>query len=241
MDQVAKTLGPDTLLLFTADHGSQFPFGKWNLYDAGVRTPLVVSWPGKIQAGSTSTALVSWIDLLPTLVAAAGGTPPTDIDGKSFLGVLEGQTNQLRDQIFLTHSADGRMNQYPQRGVRTARYKLIRNLAPTAEHHTHVDKAEKKEHNYWDSWAAKAKTDPAAAKLVEQYHHRPAEEFYDLENDPNEEKNLIDDPAVQKSIGELRAALDAWMKSNRDQGMATERNLTLNPPGKNAANPKKPQ
>ncbi len=47
MDQAAKSLGPETLLLFTSDHGSQFPFGKWNLYDTGVRTPLVVSWPAR--------------------------------------------------------------------------------------------------------------------------------------------------------------------------------------------------
>ncbi len=124
------------------------------------------------------------------------------------------------------------MNQYPQRGVRTARYKLIRNLDPTAEHHTHVDKAEKKEHPYWDSWAAKAMTDPAAAKLVAQYHHRPAEEFYDLEKDPNEETNLIDDPASQKTIGELRTALAAWMKEQGDEGMPTEQKQTVNAPGK---------
>ncbi len=239
MDQAAKSLGPDTLMLFTSDHGSQFPFGKWNLYDAGVRTPLVMSWPGKIKAGSTSTALVSWIDLLPTLVEAAGGTRPQKINGRSILDVLEGKRLNHRESIFLTHSADGKMNQYPIRGVRTARYKYIRNLDPTVEHHSHVDKAEKKEHNYWDSWAAKAKTDSAAAKLVDKYRHRPAEEFYDLEKDPNEERNLIDDPAAQKTIGEMRTALDGWMKKIGDQGMATERGLTNNAPGKNAAGKKK--
>lgn len=235
IDQAAKSLGPDTLLLFTSDHGSQFPFGKWNLYDTGVRTPLVISWPAKIAPGSTSTAMVSWIDLLPTLLAAAGGTPPKDISGRSFLDVLTGKTKQHREQIFLTHSADGKMNQYPMRGVRTARYKLIRNLDPAAEHHTHVDKAERKEHPYWTSWAMKAMTDPVAAKLVAQYHHRPAEEFYDLDTDPNEERNLIDDPASQKPIAELRTALAAWMKEQGDEGMPTEQKQTVNAPGKKAA------
>ena len=140
IDKAKSVLGPETLFVFSSDHGAQFPFGKWNLYDTGVRTPLVVSWPGKISPRSTSAALVSWIDLLPTLLEAAGGTPPKDLSGRSFLGVLEGKTPAHRDQIFLTHSADGKMNEYPIRGVRTARFKFIRNLDPMAEHHTHIDR-----------------------------------------------------------------------------------------------------
>ncbi|MGC4002181.1 MAG: sulfatase [Pirellulales bacterium] len=234
LDKTREKLGDDTLIVFTGDHGAQFPFGKWNLYDTGVRTPLIVSWPGKIAPRSTSTAMVGWVDLLPTLLEAAGDAPPNDLSGKSFLGVLNGTTKQHRDRVFLTHSGDGKMNMYPQRAVRTARYKLIRNLDPTIEHHTHIDKAPGDGPKYWDTWVEKAKQDPAAAKLVDRYLRRPAEEFYDLKTDPHEERNLIDDPASQQTIGELRVLLDAWMKEQGDQGLATEKTLTLNPPGKQA-------
>lgn len=231
-DKAQQVLGPETLFVFTADHGAQFPFGKWNLYDTGVRTPLVVSWPGKIKPCSTSAALVSWIDLLPTLLAAAGDTPPPDLSGQSFLSVLQGTSVQHREQIFLTHSADGKMNTYPMRAVRTARWKLIRNLDPQSEHHTHIDRAPGDAPKYWDTWVAQAKDDPLAAKLVNQYLHRPAEEFYDLENDPHEQRNLIADPASQPTIAKLRKSLAAWMENQGDEGMATERKQTLNVPGK---------
>src|SRR4029079_4231131 len=74
-DAARKHLGKDVLFLFTADHGAQFPFGKWNAYDAGIRTPLVAAWPDRIKPGTTSGAMVSWIDLLPTCLEVAGGKP----------------------------------------------------------------------------------------------------------------------------------------------------------------------
>ena len=77
-DTARERLGDDTLFVFTSDHGAQFPFGKWNLYDYGVRTPLIVSWPGHVEPGSTSDAMVGWIDLLPTCLDAAGGIAPRE-------------------------------------------------------------------------------------------------------------------------------------------------------------------
>ena len=85
----------------TADHGAQFPFGKWNAYDAGIRTPLVAVWPGRIKPGTTAKAMVSWIDLLPTCLEAAGGKPPADLSGRSFLAVLRGEKDAHRDRVFL--------------------------------------------------------------------------------------------------------------------------------------------
>jgi N-sulfoglucosamine sulfohydrolase len=223
----AKALGENVLFAFTSDHGSQFPFGKWNLTDAGVRTPLIVCWPGRIKPGTATDAMVGWIDLLPTLVAATGGDAPKEISGRSFLDVLLGKADRHRDKVFLTHSADGQMNRYPIRGVRTADWKYIRNLDPAAEHHTHVDKgnAGTDGRAYWDSWVAKAKTDPAAAAIVRSYHTRPAEELYDVANDPHELTNLAADPKQADRLKTLRADLDAWMAANGDRGLATEREL----------------
>jgi len=227
-DAARKHLGDDTLFLFTSDHGAQFPFGKWNAYDAGVRTPLIAAWPGKIKPKTTSPAMVSWTDLLPTCLEAAGGKPPESLDGRSFLAVLRGKKDSHREKVFVTHSGDGDMNRYPLRAVRTRDWKYVRNLDPAAEHHTHVDKGTNPEadgRNYWASWVEKAKTAPAAAAVVKRYHTRPAEELYDLTADPNELKNLASDPKQAERLKALRAALDAWMKARGDEGLATERAL----------------
>jgi uncharacterized sulfatase len=227
-DAVRRHLGKDALFLFTSDHGAQFPFGKWNAYDAGVRTPLVVAWPGRIKPGRTSAAMVSWVDLLPTCLEAAGGRPHVQLSGRSFLGVLCGEADQHRDKVFITHSGDGKMNEYPLRAVRTRDWKYIRNLDPEGEHHTHVDKGTNPDadgRNYWGSWVEKARTDPAAASVVQRYHKRAREELYDLKADPHELKNLAADPAHADTLKALRAELDAWMKAQGDEGLKTERSL----------------
>jgi uncharacterized sulfatase len=225
-DAARAKLGGDTLFLFSSDHGSQFPFGKWNCYDAGLRTPLVVVWPGRVKPGATSAALVSWLDLLPTCLEAAGGAPPKSLSGRSFLAVLRGEKAAHRDKIFATHSGDGNFNKYPIRAVRTREWKYIRNLNPGGEHHSHVDKAQAGDgRSYWDSWAEKAKTDPAAAAVVRRYHTRPAEELYDVNADPWELHNLAADPAHAATLAALRADLDKWMAAQGDAGMKTERAL----------------
>lgn len=225
-DAARRHLGRDTLFLFTADHGSQFPFGKWNLTDAGVRTPLLAVWPGRIRPGSTSDALVSWLDILPTCLDAAGGQPPDGLSGRSLVPLFAGGAG-FRDRVFLTHSGDGDMNRYPMRGVRTRTHKYVRNLDPAAEHHTHVDrgKAGGDGRDYWDSWVEKARTDPAAAAVVRRYHTRPAEELYDLLADPWELRNLAADPAHAATLADLRASLDGWMRAAGDRGLGTERDL----------------
>ena len=225
-DAARERLGPDALFVFSGDHGAQFPFGKWNGYDVGIRTPLIVAWPGRVAPGSRSDALVSWIDLLPTCLEAAGGKPPEGIGGRSFLDVLLGKRAGHRDAVFVTHSGDGEMNRYPLRAVRDRRWKYIRNLDPDAEHHTHIDRAKAGDGRaYWDSWVEAAKSDPAAAEVVRRYHRRPAEELYDLDADPWELSNLASDPAHADVLGRLRADLDAWMKDQGDEGLATERAL----------------
>ena len=229
-DAARRVLRDNTLFLFTSDHGAQLPFGKWNCYDAGVRTPLVAVWPGKIAAGGKSAAMVSWVDLLPTCLQAAGATPPPSgeapgqLSGRSFWPVLSGERHEHRNRIFTTHSGDGAMNEYPIRSMRTRDWKYIRNLTPDAEYHTHIDKAKPVDgRGYWDSWVARAATDAHAAEIVRRYHHRPAEELYDLAADPWEQRNLASDPAQASHLIALRAELDAQMRAEGDEGLATER------------------
>lgn len=224
-----KHLGNDVLFLFSSDNGAQFPFGKWNCYDDGVHMPLVVAWPGKVAPGSRTSAMVSWVDFLPTCLESVGASPPptgekaSQLSGRSFLGVLLGKTNAHRDRIFTTHSGDGRMNEYPVRAVRSAGWEYIRNLAPGSEHHTHIDKARSEDgKGYWSSWVRKAEQDAAAAAIVKRYHTRPAEELYDLNADPHELRNLAADPAQAGRLAQFRSELDAMMKAEGDEGLATE-------------------
>lgn len=225
-DEARQKLGENTLFIYTSDHGSQFPFGKWNGYDDGIRTPLIATWPGKIAAGSKSSAMVTWTDILPTCLAAAGNAPPKtgsgdgELSGKSFLPVLRGEADEHWNLIYVTHSGDGNMNEYPLRAVRSRNWKYIRNLKPAAEFHSHVDLAQRE--GYWPSWVESAKTSANAAAKVARYHQRPAEELYDLDHDPWELHNLARQPEHAGELKFLSAALDKWMKDQGDEGLATE-------------------
>lgn len=222
-EKAFERLGDNTLFIEFSDQGAQWPFGKWDLYDTGIRTNMFAVWPGKIKAGSRCDALISLVDLLPTLIEAAGGRPLADIDGQSFMEVLRGEKSKFRELIFSSHSGDGKMNAYPIRSVRTERWKYIRNLRPDAEHHSHIDLGKPVDgREYWDSWVQLARTDSHAAKVVNRYLRRPAEELYDLGEDPLEEHNLREDPAHESELSQLRAKLSAWMKENGDEGLESE-------------------
>ncbi|MGI8905347.1 MAG: sulfatase family protein [Candidatus Sumerlaeaceae bacterium] len=211
-------LGKDAITLFSSDHGAQWPFGKWNLYDAGIRVPLIVEWSGVVKRGTKSDATVSWIDILPTLLEAAGGQPPPDIDGQSFLPVLRGEKTSHRDRIFTTHTGDERWNIYPMRSVRTAEWKYIMNLHPEFAFTTHIDlPGELGQRDFWSTWESAAKTDKFAAAIVNGYHQRPADELYELTADPHEQHNLASHPNQEMRIEEMRSELRTWMRSQDDK------------------------
>ena len=219
LDATRAHLPKGTLFLFSADHGAQWPFGKWNLYEAGVAVPLIIAWPGIIEPSMRTTAMVSWVDLLPTLLDAAGGKTPTGIDGRTFLPVLRGASPTHRDHIFTTHTNDNRMNIYPSRAVRDERWKYIRNLHPEFAFTSHLDLVAGAlgQRAFFSTWETAAKTDAQAAAIVQRYHARPAEELYDLAVDPREQRNLATAPPHSAKLASLRGELDAWMKSQDDE------------------------
>ncbi|MGN6543583.1 MAG: sulfatase-like hydrolase/transferase [Aureliella sp.] len=232
MDAAREYLAPDTLFLFSSDHGAQWPFGKWNVYESGVSVPLIIAWPGVVQPGTWTEAMVSWVDLLPTLVEAAGGKGPADIDGRSFLPVVRGEASEHRDRIFTTHANDGRMNVYPSRAVRSERWKYIRNLHPEYAFTTHIDLVAGYlgQRDFFSTWEAAAKTDPDAAAILKRYHARPAEELYDLAADPSEQHNLADSAQHAETLAALRSELDAWMASQKDQAKTLVKPRLLSDP-----------
>ncbi|HSH93279.1 MAG TPA: sulfatase [Roseimicrobium sp.] len=232
---VRQRLPAETILLFTSDHGAQWPFGKWNLYESGVCVPLIVCWPGVVKPGSRSDAMVQWTDFLPTLLEAAGGKAPTDIDGRSFLPVLRGQSPKHRELIFTTHDNDQRMNVYPSRAVSDGRWKYIRNLHPEFAFTTHIDLVAGKlgQRTFFSTWEEAAKTNKEAAAILQRYHGRPAEELYDLAADPHEQNNLANPtvkPEIAKTILTMRIELENWMRSQGDkQHLAVKPRLLSDP------------
>jgi N-sulfoglucosamine sulfohydrolase len=219
MAAAREHLPKETITLFSSDHGAQWPFGKWNLYESGVAVPLIVAWPGVVKPGTRTDAMVSWVDFLPTLLEAAGGKAPVDIDGRSFLPVLRGESPTHRERIFTTHANDNRFNVYPARAVREGRWKYIRNLHPEFAFTTHIDLVSGAlgQRAFFSTWETAAKTDPQGAAILQRYHARPAEELYDLTTDPTEQRNLVAEPKYAPQLASLRAELDAWMKAQGDQ------------------------
>ena len=162
--------------------------------------------------------MVSWVDILPTLIDAAGGEVPPDIDGRSFLPVLKGETDMHRDRIFTTHTGDGVMNVFPIRSVRAGRYKFIHNLCPDAWHTNHSDRLRKDGAGaYWDSWEKAAEGDPRVSEIVRGYYTRSEFELFDLQQDPRERNNLATDPAHRSKLNELKAELAEWTETQGDK------------------------
>lgn len=219
-----------TYFFFTSDHGAQLPFGKWNVYEAGLRVPLLVTGAG-IKPGSRTDAMTSWIDLLPTLVDLAGGTPPAGIDGRSFAPVLRGEKTAHRQQVFATHSGDRDFNVYPMRSLREGGWKYIRNLHPEFQYATHINRGgERDGRDYFASWEKAAQSDPQAAAIVRRYKERPAEELYDLTADPLEQKNLAGQPDQAERLAAMRGSLTDWMQEQGDQQTVFGKPLLLNEP-----------
>jgi arylsulfatase A-like enzyme len=205
-------LEPDTVFMFTSDQGAEFPRSKWTCYDAGLRVPFVVRWPRHIAPGANG-ALISLVDVTPTLVDIGGGTTPDGLDGRSFKRVLLGETQKHRDYIFASHTGDGEMNVYPIRAVRDERYKLILNLNPEREWTTHFTKVkldppfENTHKEVWDTWTEKAQRDETTAKLVQSLRFHPKEELYDTESDRWEMINVAEKPEMKETLERLRAEL----------------------------------
>ncbi|MEF8787677.1 MAG: sulfatase/phosphatase domain-containing protein [Planctomycetota bacterium] len=219
--------GSNTIVVYTSDHGANFPFAKWTLYEEGIRVPFIVRWPGKVEPGSVTDAMVSFVDVIPTLMEAAGGRPPGDLDGRSFLDVLTGNSQSHRDAVFASHTGNGRnypewkANWSPMRAVCTRSHKYILNLNPRRQFKNHItgcgpNRQPAAYQPYWDAWVEKAKSDSHARRMVNKYLHRPVEELYDLRDDPYEMNNLASSPEHVDVLRSLRSRLASWRKKQGD-------------------------
>lgn len=223
-DLAATGQAENTIVIFLSEHGSNFPHCKWTCYDTGVRSAALVRWPGVVEPGRTTDAMIQYVDILPTLLEAVGGTPSDhDFDGTSFLPVLTGDREEHHDYAFSLQTSKGIYEgpeAYGIRSVRSKRYRLIWNVNWKQNFQNLVtDRFEP-----YLSWERKAEAgDPFAQKRVTWYQTRPQFELYDLGKDPYELYNLAEAPAYQSVRTGLKTELDAWMEQQGDEGAETER------------------
>lgn len=186
-----------TIVIYVNDNEANQPRTKYTLYDTGVLVACVVRWPGKIHAATTSDAMVSFLDFLPTLVEIAGGRPDPNWDGRSMLDVWRGKTDRHHDGLYFSYTGVtlGRPPQttpYPIRAFRTQRYKYIRYLNHAVGH------------------------------PKQNGQTFPPEELFDLQADPNETTNLADDRQHAGVKAQLSDQVDEWMRRTDDRGIASE-------------------
>jgi len=197
-------LAQDTLLIFTTDHGVAMPRAKGTCYDPGLETALIMRLPGRLAAGTRQHALLSNVDLLPTLLELTGCPAPADLDGCSFLPLLLGGAYRPRERIFVEMTWHDKYN--PMRGVRTATHKYVRNFGDRPLVYLPLDIYRGR----------------AGEELRDEYYgsRRPPEELYCLPDDPVEQHNLAGEPACQGLLQDLRGAVEDWMEATADPLLA---------------------
>lgn len=192
--QILKEEGryDDTILVYLADNGAAFPQAKTTLYEPGMRLPLIVRSPFHGR-GRTCDHLVSWTDILPTVLEWAGIAVPADarLHGRSFASLLDGSVpTGWTDEVYASHTFHEITNYYPMRVVRTPTHKFIWNVAWKLDYSFASD--------LWESasWQAQLRSGGACFghRTVDAYLHRPRFELYDLRSDPGEVRNLADAP-----------------------------------------------
>ena len=208
----------NTLVIYIGDHGAQFARGKVYVTEGGLRIPFIVRWPGKTKPGYVSQQLVSTIDILPTVVAAAGAKPPGKLPGKDLAGVLGGDETPIREYLFGERNTDAAILHYPQRAIRDRRYKLIKTLLPGSP-----DPAT---HRYLVNGASNFRGSPtyeeletateATKRIYNAWLSPPEYQLFDLQQDPNEFQNLAADPKFADIRARLIARLQLWQNETDD-------------------------
>lgn len=229
----------NTVVVLLSEQGSNLPFAKWTCYDNGLRAACLIRAPGLTQPGTSTRAMMQYVDLVPTVIELAGGkqaveelAPADGFDGDSLVAVLNGTADQHHASVFgqaTTRGIHEGSEAYGIRTVRTQRYRLIWNL----EHDNAFSNLVSHSMGPLDvlqSWANHQ--DPAARLRAERYMHRPEFELYDLSQDPYELNNIADAPAHADTLALLKTQLQDWMHRQGDKGHATEMDAFNRMPGR---------
>lgn len=232
-DLESDGLADDTIVVFWSDHGLGMPRAKRWANESGVREPLLIRWPGVVEPRTERSDVVQLLDLAPTLIAAAGIDVPDTLDGR----VLVARDGKVPARPRYAFAARDRMDEQvdASRTVRDERFRYIRHLHPDRspmQHAAYPDALE--------TWAELRRLAfDEAGQLAEGRQPdiltplqrailascKPAEELYDVEADPFETRDLIDDPACAGDLERLRGALDDWLARTGDLGAVPEESL----------------
>ena len=226
----------NTIFVVTSDHGMPFPRAKASLYDDGSRVPLAIRWPKGIKdSGRTVDACVNLSSLAPTFLAAAGLQVPDMMTAESLMDIFS-NSGTLNLRAYLDKSAafiamerhDGCRKGgkgYPCRAIRTREFMYIYNFEPgrwpsgspdasvcaRAIPFGEIDTSPTK------TFMMKHRNEHGVARLAElAFGMRPAEELYDLKNDPHQMNNLAGNVEYLKKQGELRNRLFEHLKKTKD-------------------------
>jgi len=218
----------NTIVVVTSDNGMAFPRAKATLYDYGVRMPLAVRWPEQVKGGRVVTDFVGLNDLAPTFLEAAGLPIPEEMTGRSLMNVLRssasGRVDPSRDRAFSAferhvEARPGKVG-YPCRSIRTDQWLYIRNYAP--DRWPMGSKDFKEPCNDTDNGPTKSlilgqSDQPGMSPFFDLcFGKRPAEELYDVVNDPDQVVNLAADPKHAETKRGLAAQLEAYLRDTED-------------------------
>lgn len=225
----ARGLLDSTIVIMTGDHGMPFPRCKGNLYDSGTRVPFAVRWGDRITPGRVVDDFVSLTDIAPTLLDAAGVAVPSDMTGRSFLDLMVADENGRLDPKGRPDVVFGRERHtpaqrapntggYPSRGLRTGGYLYIRNFRPNL---WPAGTGELVATNLPGQWFSDCDGGPTKSYLLDNrdrddehrrafdlcFSKRPAEELYDLTNDPGQIDNVAAKLEYASQLAKLSARL----------------------------------
>lgn len=216
-----RGVAEDTIVIYSSDHGGVLPRSKRFCYDSGLHAPLVAYFPPRWQhlapsgPGTVVETPVSSIDAAPTMLRLAGLDVPEHFQGQPFAGTSCGprryafsNRNRMDEAIDFVRSA------------RDERYRYIRNYMPHLPWGQHIDFMWKQAgYRRWEQLHLAEDLPEVQDRF---WREKPYEELYDLEADPDEVTNLVDDPTRRARLDDLRAALDAHMVAINDNGFIPE-------------------
>ena len=202
----------NTLVIFFSDNGMPFPRAKTSCYDSGIRTPMIMRWPGRVPQGAVSGSLVSTVDLTPSILSLLGLEVPSDMQGLDMSRVITDPRAEVRDYIHAErnwHDADDH-----QRAVRDSRYKYIKNFFPRRMMPMALDLMGSPSYESLLRLRDLNRLTPEQLRIF--MVPRAGEELYDTWRDPYEFVNLAGDPKYSAVLERLRAECERWTSSTGD-------------------------
>lgn len=203
----------NTVIFFYSDHGGALPWMKREVLERGTHIPFILRFPGGKDAGTVNDDLINGVDFAPTVLSLAGVPIPAHMQGQAFLGNQKAKASRkyvlaARDRM---DTEDDRV-----RMARDKRYRYLYNYMPEKPYYQNL------------TYRLNVPMMKEILKLRDErkldsvrmawFKTKPSEELYDVQNDPNELHNLVNNPKYKNKLEELRTAFQNWTKKGRGYG-----------------------